>query len=194
MAGKITIEINHIHGVCNLFGSSHSQALRDLYRKRFPELEHQVLHPLDYARVVLKLGNNIEQIQELEHILPAANIMAISMSASSSTGINLTPIELDQLYERCRIALELDDARQRVCAEHRCLSNFQILSYVESRMKVFAPNLSEIIGSEIAAKLIGIAGGLDNLAKLPSSTLFLLGKQKKSLMGFATSSTISHYG
>lgn len=61
-------------------------------------------------------------------------------------------------------------------------------------MKVFAPNLTEIVGSEIAAKLIGIAGGLENLAKLPSSTLFLLGKQKKSLMGFSTSTTISHHG
>lgn len=114
MAGKISVEINHIHGVCCTVSCLLHQSLRDLYRKRFPELEHQVLHPLDYARVVQKLGNSIERAQELEHILPAANIITISMSASSSTGTELTETELDQLYEFCRVSLELDEARQRV--------------------------------------------------------------------------------
>jgi len=172
MAGKLGLEINSIHG-----------RLRDLYRKRFPELEHQVLHPLDYARVVQKLGNNIEKTQQLEEILPHANIMTISMSASSSTGTDLIEGELSEVMEGCRVALALDNARQK------------ILVYVESRMKLFAPNLTEIIGSELAAKLIGIAGGLDTLAKLPATTLFLLGRNKKSLMGFSSGTSFSkHYG
>ena len=35
-------------------------------------------------------------------------------------------------------------------------------------MNVLAPNLSAIIGTTTAAKLLGVAGGLNGLAKMPS--------------------------
>ena len=40
--------------------------------------------------------------------------------------------------------------------------------YVSSRMNVLAPNLSAIVGTTTAAKLLGVAGGLSALAKMPS--------------------------
>jgi U4/U6 small nuclear ribonucleoprotein PRP31 len=49
----------------------------------------------------------------------------------------------------------------------------QILEYVESRIKFLAPNLSAIVGSRIATKLLGIAGGLNGLSKMPSSNIFV---------------------
>ena len=35
-------------------------------------------------------------------------------------------------------------------------------------MNVLAPNLSAIVGTTTAAKLLGVAGGLAGLAKMPS--------------------------
>jgi len=40
--------------------------------------------------------------------------------------------------------------------------------YVSSRMNVLAPNLSAIVGTTTAAKLLGVAGGLAALAKMPA--------------------------
>jgi len=40
--------------------------------------------------------------------------------------------------------------------------------YVSSRMNILAPNLSAIVGTTTAAKLLGVAGGLAGLAKMPS--------------------------
>jgi hypothetical protein len=40
--------------------------------------------------------------------------------------------------------------------------------YVSSRMNVLAPNLSAIVGTTTAAKLLGVAGGLAGLAKMPA--------------------------
>lgn len=40
--------------------------------------------------------------------------------------------------------------------------------YVSSRMNVLAPNLSAIVGTTTAAKLLGVAGGLTGLAKMPA--------------------------
>jgi hypothetical protein len=44
----------------------------------------------------------------------------------------------------------------------------QIIRFVESRMHQIAPNLSAAIGSEVAARLMGVAGGLMTLSKMPA--------------------------
>jgi RNA processing factor Prp31 len=38
-------------------------------------------------------------------------------------------------------------------------------------MKYYAPNVTAIVGSEIAARLIALAGGLIPLSRMPSSTV-----------------------
>ena len=41
-----------------------------------------------------------------------------------------------------------------------------------------APNISKIVGSLIGARLISLAGGIERLASMPSSTIQLLGAEK----------------
>lgn len=69
-----------------------------------------------------------------------------------------------------------------------------ILTYVESRMTFIAPNLSIIVGASTAAKLMGMAGGLTNLSKMPSCNILLLGAHKKVLSGFSTTAAMPHAG
>jgi len=45
-------------------------------------------------------------------------------------------------------------------------------------VKKIAPNCCEIIGPIITARLIAIAGGIDNLSKMPASTIQILGAEK----------------
>ena len=59
----------------------------------------------------------------------------------------------------------------------------KIFEYVESRMAFIAPNLSAIVGANIAAKLLGAAGGLTNLSKMPANNISLLGQTKKVSTG-----------
>lgn len=65
------------------------------------------------------------------------------------------------------------------------LNNFKskIFEYVESRMTFIAPNLSMIIGASTAAKILGIAGGLTKLSKMPACNVLVLGAKKKTLSG-----------
>ncbi|RLF52011.1 MAG: hypothetical protein DRN19_01790 [Thermoplasmata archaeon] len=46
------------------------------------------------------------------------------------------------------------------------------------KMKMLAPNLSELVGPLLAAKLISVTGGIEKLAKLPSSSIQILGAEK----------------
>uniref|UniRef100_A0A8C6M2K6 U4/U6 small nuclear ribonucleoprotein Prp31 n=1 Tax=Nothobranchius furzeri TaxID=105023 RepID=A0A8C6M2K6_NOTFU len=101
---------------------------------------------------------------------------------------SLVPDALDyirtvkQLEEACDMALELNQSKHR------------IYEYVESRMSFIAPNLSIIVGASTAAKIMGIAGGLTNLSKMPACNLMLLGAQRRTLSGFSSTSLLPHTG
>ena len=61
-------------------------------------------------------------------------------------------------------------------------------------MKYYAPNLSELVGPDIAAKLIGAAGGLKNLAEMPAGNLKVIGKKTQVLDGFSSMHAPIHVG
>jgi len=152
--------------------------IRDKYRLKFPELESLVHHPIDYARVVKKIGNEMDlTLVDLEGLLPSAIIMVVSVTASTTTGKPLPEDVLQKTIEACDRALDLDSARKKV------------LDFVESRMVYIAPNLSAIVGSAVAAKLMGTAGGLSALAKMPACNVQLLGAKRKNLAGFSTATS-----
>ncbi|XP_004513088.1 U4/U6 small nuclear ribonucleoprotein Prp31 homolog isoform X1 [Cicer arietinum] len=157
--------------------------IRDKYHLKFPELESLVHHPIDYARVVKKIGNEMDlTLVDLEGLLPSAIIMVVSVTASTTTGKPLPEEVLTKTIEACDRALALDSAKKKV------------LDFVESRMGYIAPNVSAIVGSAVAAKLMGTAGGLSALAKMPACNVQLLGAKKKNLAGFSTATSQFHVG
>lgn len=65
-----------------------------------------------------------------------------------------------------------------------------IEEYVKQKMHAFAPNLSSIAGHILGARLLSIAGSLEKLAYMPSSTIQVMGANKalfKHLKGKAPS-------
>jgi len=61
-------------------------------------------------------------------------------------------------------------------------------------MSFIAPNLSVIVGSSTAAKLMGIAGGLTSLSKIPACNLLVLGAQKRVGTGLSSIGLQKHQG
>ncbi|XP_048762205.2 U4/U6 small nuclear ribonucleoprotein Prp31-like [Ostrea edulis] len=178
-ANNITVEIDNEINVIHKF-------TRDHYSKRFPELESLVPTPLEYIRTVQELGNNIlensKSNEVLQEILTPATIMVVSVTSSTTQGTELSPEELDVVNEACKMAVDLVDCKAK------------IFEYVESRMSFIAPNMSIIVGASIAAKLMGIAGGLTNLSKMPACNVQILGSQKRTLSGFSTAAILPHTG
>jgi nucleolar protein 56 len=50
-------------------------------------------------------------------------------------------------------------------------------SFVETQAPAVAPNLAAMAGPVLAARLVALAGGLEDLAKMPSSTVQVLGAE-----------------
>ncbi|XP_044750716.1 U4/U6 small nuclear ribonucleoprotein Prp31 [Coccinella septempunctata] len=159
--------------------------VRDKYQKRFPELDSLVVSPLEYVRTVKELGNDLDQAKNNEillQFLTQATIMVVSVTASTTQGTLLTDVEKKQIDEACDMAVELNNIK------------LKIYEYVESRMAFIAPNMSIILGASIAAKMMGIAGGLTKLSKIPACNVLLLGQQKKTLSGFSQANMLPHTG
>ncbi|KAK6638007.1 U4/U6 small nuclear ribonucleoprotein Prp31 [Polyplax serrata] len=174
LAVEIDNEISTIH-----------RFTRDKYSKRFPELESLVVGPLEYVRTVKELGNDLEKAKNnevLQQFLTQATIMVVSVTASTTQGTQLNESEREEIVEACDMAIELNNFKQK------------IYEYVESRMAFIAPNVSVIVGASTAAKIMGVAGGLTKLSKMPACNVLLLGSQKKMLSGFSQSASLPHTG
>ncbi|KAK1236678.1 U4/U6-U5 snRNP complex subunit prp31 [Marasmius sp. AFHP31] len=157
--------------------------IRDHYATRFPELEQLVTDPSMYIRAVLALGNNEDLTKvDLSGVLPPAIIMSVVVTATTTPGKQLSKAGWTAVERACELADRLEEARKK------------IFMYVSSRMNVLAPNLSSIVGTTTAAKLLGVAGGLSGIAKMPSCNVHLLGAQKKITAGFSTATQRRHTG
>merc|ERR1712142_864517 len=66
--------------------------------------------------------------------------------------------------------------------------------YLQSKMKIVAPNLGTLIGDTVAARLISHAGSLTNLAKCPASTVQILGAEKALFRALKTKGNTPKYG
>lgn len=177
-ANNLTVDIDNEINIIHKF-------VRDKYSKRFPELESLVTIPLEYIMSVKALGNDLDEAknnQTLTEILTSATIMVVSVTASTTQGLSLTQEELDTIVEACDMAVALNEYKQK------------ILEYVESRMSFIAPNLSIIVGAATAAKLMGVAGGLTSLAKMPACNVLVLGTQRRTLSGFSSTAIMPHTG
>lgn len=174
LAVEIDNEVNIIH-----------KFTRDKYSKRFPELESLVPGAIEYVSTVKELGNELDRAKNNETLLQfltPATIMVVSVTASTTQGQLLSDEECKIIFEACEMAIEMNNFKQ------------EIYNYVESRMSFIAPNVSAIVGASIAAKLMGVAGGLSNLSKMPACNLLVLGAQKKTLTGFSTTAIMPHTG
>ena len=98
--------------------------------------------------------------------------MSVLVTATTTPGKQLSNPEWAAVERACDLADRLEDARKKVCSLLivflASLTHLKIFMYVSSRMNVLAPNLSAIVGTTTAAKLLGVAGGLSALAKMPS--------------------------
>jgi RNA processing factor Prp31 len=169
--------------------------IRDRYSARFPYLEELVKNPVDYAATVAVLGNRplkeIKTIAQspdnvvgiaLNTILPAPTLMVISVEATRAEGRDLDDAELEIVVDACKLLLQLNKTKDT------------FRDFVQSRMTIFAPNLTALVGSLTAAQLINHAGGIHGLAKTPACNIAPLGQNKASGLGLATNTGVRNQG
>ncbi|MGB9729226.1 MAG: C/D box methylation guide ribonucleoprotein complex aNOP56 subunit [Thermoprotei archaeon] len=121
----------------------------------YVKLVHDIVYREDYNRDRLKdLGLKPDLIDKLEK------------SANASVGAELADEDLEVIKKLAEEATRMYEARS------------ELEKYVDNAMSEVAPNIKGLVGPTIGARLIALAGGLEKLAKMPSSTIQVLGAEK----------------
>jgi nucleolar protein 56 len=158
--------------------------LREWFGLHYPELDRLLDKHETYARLVVNLGTRENFTAEnLENEgLPKAKSQAIAKVAVASMGADLGDEDLTQIQVTCKKVLELYAMRQ------------SLEKYVDTVMEEVAPNTRKIGGSLLGARLLALAGGLLNLAKLPASTIQVLGAEKALFRSLKTKARPPKHG
>lgn len=141
---------------------------REWYGIHFPELSDLVDDPEDYLKIITKIGLRDKMNEEnLSKIIPNhKRLREILMMKEKSVGANL--LEQDEEYIK-----KFAEEGLRLIQLRKDLEN-----YIRSLMSIEAPNLTAIAGPILGSKLLALAGGLEKLAKMPASTIQVLGAEK----------------
>lgn len=133
--------------------ASEVDKFRDWYSIHFPELEDQIE---DNEELIKILGRetNKEELSAFEDL------------AQQSKGKKLDEKDHEILS---KVADNIEETFTTI--EH-------LENYIGEIAQEEMPNLSGILGNILAAKIVYLAGGLDELAKKPSSTVQMLGAEK----------------
>lgn len=156
--------IDDIDRTINLFVAR----LREWYSIHFPELDELVRDHEAYARLVYELRHRSnftkENLVKLE--IPEDRVEKIATAASSSIGADLGDFDLEYIAILADIVLGMYKLRET------------LEKYIDFVMKEVSPNICALVGPKLGARLLSIAGGLEKLAKLPASTIQVLGAEK----------------
>ncbi|PTB66396.1 Nop domain-containing protein [Trichoderma citrinoviride] len=156
---------------------------KEWYGWHFPEMAKTLNDNLAYARVVRAVGmrDNFKDA-DLSDILPEDVEAALKANAELSMGVEITEDDLKN-------AIDLADQVIKF-TEYRA----QLTSYLESRMRAIAPNLTALVGYLVGARLIAHAGSVLSLAKAPGSTIQILGAEKALFRALKTKKDTPKYG
>ncbi|UCF44774.1 MAG: C/D box methylation guide ribonucleoprotein complex aNOP56 subunit [Candidatus Bathyarchaeota archaeon] len=158
--------------------------LREWYGVHFPELSRLIEKHETYARLVMNLGHrdnfSFEAIEK--ELIPKERAEMTAKAAETSMGADIAEQDLTRIQVLSRNVLELYELRKNM------------ENYVDKTMKEVAPNTRAIAGSLLGARLIAIAGSLQNLAMKPASTVQVLGAEKALFRSLKTGARPPKHG
>lgn len=144
-----------------------SKRLREWYALYFPELEKRIFQQERFVEMVLEQDKK-DLLKELE--------------IEETMGQDLPKEDLDEIKELAKSIQELFSLRKK----HE--------KYLQKVMEKYCPNLLELAGTTIGARLLELGHSLKHLALLPASTIQLLGAEKALFRHLKTGSRSPKYG
>ncbi len=156
--------IDDIDKTINLFAAR----LREWYSVHFPELDQIVGDHILYAKIVNSIGDRSLMDEDSLRRIGVGESLAkrIASMSRKSIGADLSEFDLKPIQTLARIMIELSELRS------------YLTDYNTLVMKEVAPNVTELVGPLLGARLLSLAGSLEEFAKMPASTIQVLGAEK----------------
>lgn len=158
--------------------------LREWYGLHFPELDSLVKKNETYVRLIGLLGDReaftVENL--IEAGIPEERAKRIAKASARSIGAGLGVEDVEQIRGFSNLISEIDKEKRR------------LERYLDSLMSEVSPNVKALVGPLLGARLISMAGGLENLARMPASTIQVLGAEKALFRSLRTGAKPPKHG
>ncbi|MEM2918677.1 MAG: C/D box methylation guide ribonucleoprotein complex aNOP56 subunit [Candidatus Altiarchaeota archaeon] len=132
-----------------------AEHLREWYSLNFPELEKFLKDQKSYAIAIAKENELDKGLRE-----------KISAEKAKSFGMKFSTHDIEIVKKFAEYVLAGEKTKEDIDA------------YITYLMEKNAPNITALVGALLGAKLISLAGSLEKLALMPSSTIQILGAEK----------------
>lgn len=158
--------------------------LREWYGIHFPELDRLIEKHEAYARLVMNLGykDNFSFEALEKEGLPKERAENTADVAKKSMGADMEEQDMAEIQALSKNVLELYELRK------------DMENFVNKTMEEVAPNTRAVAGALLGARLIAIAGSLQNLAMKPASTIQVLGAEKALFRSLKTGARPPKHG
>lgn len=137
--------------------------LKEWYSWHFPELAKILTDNIVYSKAVMLIGmrTNVKNLTDeaLLEIVPEEIAQEVREAAEISMGTEILQEDEKHLKTLADQVVQIGLYRQNLA------------EYLKNRMSAVAPNLTQLVGELVGAKLISHSGSLMNLAKQPASTI-----------------------
>ncbi|KAK3320686.1 hypothetical protein B0T19DRAFT_487168 [Cercophora scortea] len=163
--------------------NTYAMRVKEWYGWHFPELAKILPDNMSYARVIVTLGMRSNAPEtDLTEILPHEIETAVKAAADISMGTEISAEDLENIKLLAEQVISYSEYRK------------QLSEYLENRMRAISPNMTELVGALVGARLIAHAGSLMSLAKNPGSTIQILGAEKALFRALKTKHATPKYG
>jgi len=164
-----------------------SMRVKEWYGWHFPELAKVVQDNEAYVRLVNYIGNreNIgdDHLVDMEEMCGSGELaQKILDISSSSIGNELSEVDESSLKQFTQYVVDHFDYK----------NNLQ--GYLKEKMEIVSPNLTGLLGETVGAKLVNASGSLSSLAKLPASTIQIMGAEKALFRALKKKGSTPKYG
>jgi len=154
------------------------------YGLHFPELQDILRDNLALAKLVIEIGTRGTFDKETleKQGFGDKKAEAIALAAEKSKGGTISEKDMRRIVGLAELAVKTALEREKLAET------------VESTMNKIAPNVTQVAGATIGARLIARAGGLERMARLPASTIQVLGAEKALFRAIRTGSRPPKHG
>ena len=133
------------------------ERIRDWYTIYFPEMD-TISNNETYIKLIAESENREDILENFnEHF---------SEEIEESTGADIEESDLAMLKSFAESIYSLQKSRK------------ELENYIDSKMESIAPNLRDLLGSTLGAKLIAHIGSIKRLATYPASVIQIMGAEK----------------
>lgn len=144
------------------------------YRVVFSELEALVLNPVDYAKIVLTIKQDLPNIKsyqtDLSHIISNEKVLVIVMAAVQhlKSNFHIDDSDLNMILKAGLFIMDLENLKN------------SISEFISSKLSKAAPNVCALLGSLLSSQLLIATGSLKQLSITPSCNLASFGTKELS--------------